>query len=698
MRQCRQCLSLPVPWSGPYEIVLRLGAGGMGEVYRARDPRLGREVAIKVILEDSTPDRQLVRRFLSEAKAASALNHPNILTVYEIGETESGPYMVTELVDGQTVRELLKSGPLAVSRALEIAIQAGEGIAKAHDASIIHRDIKPENLMMTRDGYVKVLDFGLAKLLPSDSEEGAPASSETATRTGIIVGTAAYLSPEQLRGARADARSDVFSLGIVLYEMIAGENPFRRGSPADTFSAILRDEPPPLHERAPGVPQDLSQTVARALAKDPEQRLPSARALGAELKRIRTRIESSISATEVLTSSGRAAAPARKSQRVWRRPAAALALAAIVVALLFLWRRERMPAAQVKLPPNVQLAVAVIPVEDKSGDPELSRAKIGEILGDSFVQILSDIPHVYVVSPLRIEDVAQSLGRSVADAAKDGRLAVKLCNGSGANAMLTGKLSRVGQTYVLDAELTRLPHTLLGKFRASFQGLARLLPELTGGVAGKIQAKLGASPTYDASQVATASIAAYEHFVRGCDLQSEGDFQGSLPDLEKAVQIDPRMGLAWSCLAYSYSFSGDNAKALAAQRQNETLLDTVNKKERRWIELNGTWVSRNSSLFRQEAEKYIKDYPDDREGYFYAGLSAEWLDNNCAQALGYFEKAYRLTPTYYPITKGLVDCQVNLNRRGEAIAALKRYLAFPAGIGPARQQAQGRLVELQKKS
>src|SRR5712691_5726950 len=195
---------------GPYEVVLRLGAGGMGEVYRARDPRLGREVAIKVLLEGAAQDRDRLRRFISEAKAASALNHPNILTVHEIGETESGPYIVTELVDGQTVRELLASGPLPVSRALDIAIQTAEGIAKAHEAGIIHRDIKPENLMVTRDGYVKILDFGLAKLLRPESAPIGTSGVQSATATGMIVGTAGYLSPEQLRGGPTDGRSDVF--------------------------------------------------------------------------------------------------------------------------------------------------------------------------------------------------------------------------------------------------------------------------------------------------------------------------------------------------------------------------------------------------------------------------------------------------------------------------------------------------------
>ncbi len=684
---------------GPYEILVRLGAGGMGEVYRAHDSRLGRDVAIKVLTEGAGADRVRLRRFIAEAKAASALNHPNILTVHEIGEAESGPYIVTELVDGSTVRQLISNGPLPISYAVDIAIQAAEGIAKAHEAGIVHRDIKPENLMVTRDGFVKILDFGLAKLLPGQSEAGEPAppGASSVTATGIIVGTAGYLSPEQLRGAPADGRSDVFALGIVLYEMVTGGNPFHRGTAADTFSAILRDQPPPLADCAPDAPADLAEAVTRALAKEPDDRFAGARVMAGELKRVRARIESGSAPTVVLPSAD-APRDRQRRRRRWIVPAGSLVAIAVGVGFALFARRQSALLPPVKLPAGVDLAVAVLPVQDESGDADLSRARIGRILGDAFVQILSDVPKVYVVSPIRLEEVSRTLKRSVGDAARDPDLAMTLCRDSGANAMLTGRLSRLGKTYILDAELTRLPDTLLGKFQASSESAEKLLPELTGGIAEKIQSKIGASSTRDASQVATGSIAAYEHFVRGYDLQNEGEFQASLAELEKAVEIDPRMGLAWSFLACGYSFAGDDARALAAQRRAETLLDTVNKKERRWIELNGTWVnSRNSSLYRRGVESYIRDYPDDREGYFYAGLGAEWLENDCERALTFFEKAYRLTPTYYPIVKGLVDCNLKLNRRAEAVAILQRYLAFPGGAsGRGRAQAQSMLAELRK--
>ena len=274
---------------GPYEVIGPLGAGGMGEVYRARDPRLGREIAIKVLPSESLQDRDRLRRFVAEAKAASALNHPNILTVHDIGEDENGPYMVTELVEGRTLRALIEEGPIPLDRALDLMAQALDGIAKAHEAGIVHRDLKPENLMVTSDGFVKVLDFGLAKLLRRD--ETGPAD-QSATATGVIVGTAGYLAPEQLRGAAPDSRSDLFAAGVVFYEAVTGAHPFGRESVADTFSAVLRDDPAPLSARLPTAPPELSSVIGRALAKKPEDRPGSAREMARQLRDVRLRFES----------------------------------------------------------------------------------------------------------------------------------------------------------------------------------------------------------------------------------------------------------------------------------------------------------------------------------------------------------------------------------------------------------------------
>jgi serine/threonine protein kinase len=274
---------------GSYRVLFRLGSGGMGEVWKGQDTRSGLEVAIKVLSPEAVSDSDRMRRFAMEANATSALDHPNILAVYEVGQSEAGPYIVTEYVDGETVRSLLMSGPLPLARAIDIAAQAAEGVANAHGAGVIHRDLKPENLMVRRDGTVKILDFGLAKLLrPGESSGGI--GVEGLTAAGMVIGTAGYLSPEQLRGDKASERSDVFALGVVLYEMATGENPFRRNNAVDTFTAILRDDPPPLDPRLGPVPVELPLAIGKALAKKPEDRYPSARELATDLREIQSRL------------------------------------------------------------------------------------------------------------------------------------------------------------------------------------------------------------------------------------------------------------------------------------------------------------------------------------------------------------------------------------------------------------------------
>lgn len=260
----------------------------MGEVWRGRDERDGTDVAIKVLSEESTRDPDRMKRFATEARAASGLDHPNILAIHAIGESEHGPYLVTEFVEGETVRALLAEGRIPVRRAVDIATQAAEGIGHAHAAGIAHRDVKPENLMVRRDGVVKILDFGLARLFRPGGLSGDGGADFARTATGMIVGTAGYLSPEQLRGEKADGRSDVFALGVVLYEMLSGSNPFQRTNPVDTFNAILRDDPPALDVPAAGGAADLlAPVLGRALAKKPEERYGSAGELALDLARVR---------------------------------------------------------------------------------------------------------------------------------------------------------------------------------------------------------------------------------------------------------------------------------------------------------------------------------------------------------------------------------------------------------------------------
>ena len=272
---------------GPYEIVSPIGAGGMGEVYRARDPRLGREVAIKILPASFSSDASRLHRFEQEARAAAALNHPNILAVFDLGTQDGSPYIVSELLEGATLRERLRTGPLPVRKAIDYAQQIARGLAAAHDRGIVHRDLKPENIFVTDDGRVKILDFGLAKLHVSEGPESSDALTQTVhSDPGTVLGTVGYMSPEQVRGKPADARSDLFSFGAILYEVLSGKRAFHGESAAETMSAIAKEEPPDLTETNRNVPPALERIVRHCLEKNPSERFQSARDVAFDLETV----------------------------------------------------------------------------------------------------------------------------------------------------------------------------------------------------------------------------------------------------------------------------------------------------------------------------------------------------------------------------------------------------------------------------
>ena len=287
---------------GPYEIVSLLGAGGMGEVYRARDSRLKREVAVKVLPQALSLDSDRLRRFEQEALATAALNHPNILAVFDIGTHEGSPYVVSELLEGETLRERLRGGSIAVRKTLDYALQIAHGLAAAHEKGIIHRDLKPENLFITKDGRVKILDFGLAKL--TQPEGGTHTSLPTlthATEAGAVMGTAGYMSPEQVRGTSVDPRSDIFSFGAIFYEMLSGKRAFHRDTAADTMSAILKEDPPDFSETNRNVSPALERIVQHCLEKNPESRFHSASDVAFDLEHLSGTSGSSARVTSVET-------------------------------------------------------------------------------------------------------------------------------------------------------------------------------------------------------------------------------------------------------------------------------------------------------------------------------------------------------------------------------------------------------------
>ena len=377
---------------GPYEIVAPLGAGGMGEVYRARDTRLGREVALKVLPESFAHEPERLRRFEQEARAVAALNHPNILAIHDIGTqsdgADSAPFLVSELLEGETLRAILERGAVAQRKTIEYGVQIAHGLAAAHEKNIVHRDLKPENIFVTKDGRIKILDFGLAKLV---DKRGGAASEVTLTSShtaaGVVMGTASYMSPEQVRGEPADPRTDIFAFGAVLYEMISGTRAFRRDTAVETMTAVLKEDPPELAESVRLVSPAFDRIVRRCLEKSPEQRFQSARDLSFAL--------SALSGT-ALTSVARAAAGARPVP--WKH-ALAVALALLAVAGATWWMARRpVPTARMQF---------AIPVPSEMNISHMALSRDGSTLVFVSPEPSTGLPMLYVqrigsssVSPL----------------------------------------------------------------------------------------------------------------------------------------------------------------------------------------------------------------------------------------------------------------------------------------------------------
>jgi serine/threonine-protein kinase len=520
---------------GSYRILSPLGSGGMGDVYHARDEKLGRVVAIKVLRPGLASDPARLMRFEQEARTASTLNHPNIVTIYEIGEHRGVRYIAMEYVEGSTLRELLASGPLPPSKLLDLAKQIAEGLAKAHAAGIVHRDLKPENVMLSRDGYVKILDFGLAKLLPDPS----PADSETATRVkfeteeGIIVGTVAYMSPEQAKGLPVDFRSDQFSFGAILYELATGKRPFEGASTAETRRAIVAQEPEPVASRNPSVPPHLARILARCLAKDPQNRYDSTRDLAREIF------------TEVPRLPAATAARTR-----WRAVAGLAAALAILVAGIYLsrlqGRRDRMEGATIG--PGIR-SIAVLPLENLSGDPEQEYFVDG--MTEALTTELSRFSALRVVSRtsvMRYKDARPPLpeiGRELSvDAVVEGSVL-----------KADGRVRVTAQ--LIDARADR--HLWAENYDRELRDILGLHSEVAREIAREVQIALTPAEQSRLGEARPIDPEAYEAYLRGryhFNRTSEAELEKAIDYFERALAKEPRYAAAYSGLADSYNRLG----------------------------------------------------------------------------------------------------------------------------------------------
>ena len=486
---------------GPYEVLSPLGAGGMGEVYRARDSRLGREVAIKVLPERLARDADALARFEREARAVAALSHPNILSIFDFGREEAISFAAMELLDGETLREKLAGGPLSARGAADYAGQIASGLAAAHAKGVVHRDIKPENLFVTKDGFVKILDFGLAvrAVEPSREETTAP-TAPLLTEPGIVIGTVGYMSPEQARGKPADVRSDIFAFGAVLFEMLSGSRPFHRDTVAETLTAILRDDPPEMPEadrRAPA----LERIARRCMEKDPDQRFQNARDVAFALE--------AISGT-----------PARKPEP------------------------DRSQAAA-----KAQRSIAVLFFKDLSRDPE--NAHLGLGLADATITELAAVKSLLVrptAAILRYQDRAiapDQAGREL-----------------GVDAVVDGSFQRSGSRLRVTVQLisTADGRSLWGsKIDTTLDDVFQMQDEVSRRITEALKIELSPADEKRLAQPPRPAAGAYELYVRGrAFLLSETleDVHRAIETFEKATRADPSFAPAWIGLGSAYARMG----------------------------------------------------------------------------------------------------------------------------------------------
>lgn len=521
---------------GEYEIQSLLGAGGMGEVYRARDLRLRRDVAIKVLPAFVSFDPERLRRFEQEAMAAAALNHPNILAVYQMGTYEGALYLVSELLEGETLREQIRRGRIAVGKAIDYAVQMARGVAAAHEKGIVHRDLKPENLFVTKDGTVKILDFGLAKL--SQPQPGSANSALTAveqTEPGKVMGTAGYMSPEQVRGQAADRRADIFAFGAVLYEMLTGERAFQKPTSPETMSAILNDEPSAISQFVPNFPAALQRVVRRCLEKNLERRFQSAADLAFALEALSD--SGSYSSTDV------SRARLHRDRAFWGVVATAASVALVFAGVVFLaWHSRTSDATPIH-------SIAVLPFSNAGKDPEMDY--LGEGISEEITNSLSRLPNLQVMARSTVsryksrQDDPQGVGHDLH-----------------VDAVLTGRVLEHGSELDVETELVNVATgaQLWGeRYTRNAGDVALLQSSLLSDVAAQLRPQLAGVQRERLAKVGTQNSEAYQLYLKGryhYDRYTKEDFKAAVGFFERAVTLDPNYAAAYAWLAMTYAMQG----------------------------------------------------------------------------------------------------------------------------------------------
>lgn len=643
-----------------YRIIEKLGQGGMGVVYKARDTHLDRFVAIKVLPPEAVADPEGKRRFVQEAKAASALNHPNIVTVHDIDQSDGIDFIAMEYIEGQTLDALIGRKGLKLSEALKCAVQIADALAKAHAAGIIHRDLKPRNVMVTSDGRAKVLDFGLAKLteVAAASPEEETRTAQQSTLTGMIIGTAGYMSPEQAEGRKVDARSDIFSFGSLLYEMLTGRQAFRGENRALTLAAVLRSEPQPL---GPKAPHDLEKVVERCLRKDPDRRFQTMADLKVALEDLKEESDS-----------GKLAVPHAPSRPRSREFLGSVPWAAVALALaaigFFLW--QRLNAAPLTDKDVLVLADFTNTTGEAVFDSTLREALAVQLEQSPFLKILSD---GHMREDLRF--MGHPAGERITN-----QVAREICQREGEKAMIGGAIVSLGKSYAITLQATNCQ---TGETLAREQVEAGDKEHVLRAVATattRMRAKLGESLAsiqklaVPSGQVTTTSLEAFQAYALGRRQQDLGLSLEALPFYRRATDLDPNFATAYNLLGIMYCNAGEYAPCFEYRKKAFSLVDRVSERERLAISAG---YYRQAGELNKAAEQYellARAYPRTYAPHNDLGI-VYWSMGEWEKALAEYQEAARLEPrTAYP-QSNQVGLYRSLDRFDEAKAVAEKLAA-----------------------
>ena len=686
---------------GRYEIRSQLGAGGMGEVYLAEDTLLRRKVALKLLPEDVAKDRDRLARFEQEAFAASALNHPNILTVFEIGEADSQRFIAAEYVDGETLRRRTARSRASVREALDVAIQVASALAAAHKTGVIHRDIKPENIMVRHDdSIVKVLDFGLAKATERSLTQPAPDSEATTramvnTSPGVVMGTASYMSPEQARGLAVDERTDIWSLGVVLYEMVAGRLPFEGQTTSDVISMILHKEPPALTRLSDLATERLDEIVTKALAKDREERYQVAKDLLIDLKRLKQHLDFESEVERTFAPELRSTAEAaRPSDDVARQSAAQTAAVSGAVPtrassaeyIVNEIRRRKLGVGLITLA-VVLIAAAVgyfgyfrmrAALTDKdtilladfvntSGDPVFDGT-----LKQALAVQLGQSPFLDIFSDDRVSDALKLMGRAQNERVTR-EIGREICQRQGLKALLAGSIASLGSNFVITLEVINTQTgDVIAREQIEAQGKEQVLRSL-GEASTKLREKLGESlasiQKFDAplEQVTTSSLEALKAFSLAKEKATfENNQNEAIPLYKRAVELDPNFAVAYAELSVSYRLSGQPELATEPARKAFELRERAGERERLLISLSYyTDVTKELDKQLEVAELRTRTYPRDYEAANNLGVRYRNL-GLIEKSIEEFRESIRRNPKFPSSYMNMARGFVLLNRLDEA--------------------------------